>query len=107
MTVREFKVKCPMCEGLIIIDARNGKLIRHFEAGEREKDEKPDPAKFDEALSKVDRVQKEGDNMFADAIKKVTEKKQGLDELFKDVKEKVEEKKDEEDRPEDHPDFWR
>lgn len=104
MVTREFKIKCPMCEGLLIIDARNGKLVRHFEPGENE-DDKPDPAKFDEALGKIDRVKEEGDNMFADAMKKVEDRKKGLDDLFKDAKDKADEKGDE-DRPEDHPDFW-
>ena len=26
MTVRDFKIKCPMCSGYIVIDARNGKV---------------------------------------------------------------------------------
>ena len=106
MTVREFKVKCPMCEGIIVIDARNGKSVRHFEAETRDEDDKPDPAQFDEALNKVSRTKDEGDSVFSDAMKKVSERKSGLDDLFKEAKKKAESKKDEEERPEDKKDFW-
>ena len=105
MVTREFKVKCPMCEGLIVIDARNGKVIRHFEDAEGGEDDKPDPAQFDAALDKVGRVKEEGDALFSDAMKKVTKRKKGLDDLFKEAKKKADEK-EEEDRPEDRPDFW-
>lgn len=103
MTVLEFKVKCPMCEGTIVIDARNGKLIRHWEANQREEDEAPDPAEFDQALDNVDRMEKESDSIFSDAMKKVSDKKKGLEDLFKDASEKAKKKKD---RPEDRKDFW-
>jgi hypothetical protein len=106
MTVREFKVKCPMCEGVIVVDARNGKIIRHFEPDTRDEDDKPDPAQFDAALDKVSKSKDEGDSTFSDAMKKVTERKAGLDDLFKEAKKKAEEKGDEPERPEDHPDFW-
>ena len=105
MTVREFKIKCPMCEGTIIIDARNGKLIRHFEADDREEDEKPDPAEFDQALDKVAKFKEDGDSTFSDAMKKVSERKKGLEELFDDAKKKADEKGYDE-KPEDRDDFW-
>ena len=105
MTVREFKIKCPMCEGIIIIDAGNGKIIRHFEPDVREEDEKPDPALFDEAVDKVSKFKNEGDSTFSDAIKKVSERKKGLDDLFKEARKKAE-GKDDEPRPEDRRDFW-
>ncbi|MBU0756231.1 MAG: hypothetical protein KJ645_13905 [Planctomycetes bacterium] len=95
-----------MCNGIIVIDARNGKIIRHFEADDRAEDEKPDPAKFDEALGKVTRSKQDGDETFSDAIKKITERKVGLDDLFKEAKKKAGDKIDEEPRPEDRPDFW-
>jgi hypothetical protein len=107
MTVREFKIKCPECEATIVIDARNGKYIRHFLADKREKDEKPDPAQFDAALDKVNKPKEDGTAAFSDALKNVEKRKVGLDDLFKDATDKANDKKDEPDRPEDHPDFWR
>jgi hypothetical protein len=105
MTVRDFKIKCPMCNGRLVVDARTGKIIRHWEEDEREEDEKPDPAAFDSALDKVARSKEEGDSSFTEAMKKVSDRKKGLDDLFKEAKKKAEEKGDEE-RPEDQRDFW-
>jgi len=103
MTVLEVKVKCPMCEGIIVIDARNGKLIRHWEKGSDGEDEGPDPAEFDAALDKVDRFKDENDSTFSDAMKKVSERKKGLDDIFNDASKKAKKKGD---RPEDKNDFW-
>lgn len=104
MTVREFKIKCPMCEGIVIIDALNGKIVRHFEPDHRKEDEKPDPAQFDAALDKVAKGQKEGDSTFSDALKKVSEKKTEAEDFLKEIQKKAEEMEDE--RPEDKRDFW-
>ena len=104
MTVRDFKIKCPMCNGFIKIDARNGKIIRHWEESGREEDDKPDPAEFDSALDKVAKFKEEGESTFSDAMKKVSERKKGLDDIFDEAKKKAEEKGDE--RPEDRKDFW-
>jgi predicted CopG family antitoxin len=105
MTVRDFTIKCPMCNGFIKIDARNGKIVRHWEESEREEDDKPDPAEFDAAMGKVAKLKEEGDSTFSEAMKKVSERKKGLNDLFKEAKKKADEKGDEE-RPEDRKDFW-
>ena len=52
MAAKDFRVKCPMCSGIIVVDARNGKIIRHHEPGKEDEDE-VDPALFDSALDKV------------------------------------------------------
>ena len=105
MTVREFKIQCPLCKGFIVVDARNGKIIRHWEASKSEEDEKPDPAQFDEAMDKLVKMKEESDTTFSEAMKKVSKRKKGLDDLFKEAKKKAE-KKGDEIRPEDRPDFW-
>ncbi len=105
MTVLEFKVHCPVCNGIIIIDARNGKIIRHFEADKRGEDDKPDPGGFDDALGKVADKKGKGDSTFADAMKKVSGRKKGLDSLFKDARDKAK-NKDNEEESEDRSDFW-
>ena len=105
MAPKDFRIRCPECEEIIIVDARTGKIIRHFEPGKEDDDEGPDPALFDQALGKVKKVQKEGDSIFDSAFKKIKERRKGLDELFKEAKKKAEEKGDEID-PKDRPDFW-
>ncbi len=105
MTVRDFRIKCPMCKGFIVIDARNGKIIRHWEESEREEDEKPDPAEFDSALDRVAKSKADSESTFSDAMKKESKRKENLGDLFKDAKKKADEKGDEV-RPEDRKDFW-
>lgn len=104
MVAKDFKIKCPMCEGLIIVDSRTGKIIRHHEPG-KEDDEAPDPALFDDALGKVKKTSDEGESIFGDAFKKVKDRRKGLDDAFREAKKKADEKGDEID-PKDRPEFW-
>lgn len=104
MSRKDFKIECPMCEGIIIVDARNGKIIRHHEAG-AEDDDTPDPALFDDAVHTVKKKTDDGESVFTDAFKKVKNRKKGLDKLFGEAKKKADEKGDEFD-PKDRPEFW-
>ena len=104
MSRKDFKITCPLCEGIIIVDARSGKIIRHHEKG-KEDDEAPDPALFDDALGKVKKKGTEGNSVFSDAFNKVKNRKKGLDKLFGEAKKKAVEKGEEID-PKDRPDFW-
>ena len=90
MTVKDFTIRCPMCKGTIVVDARSGKIIRHREHGEgKDDDDAPDPALFDDALGKVKKLKDEGESVFDDAFKKVSKRKKGLDKLFDDARKKA------------------
>ena len=94
MTVKDFKIRCPMCKGTIVVDARSGKIIRHREQGDKkDDDDAPDPALFDDALGKVHKFQKEGESQLDDAFKKVSDRRKGLDKLFEDARKKAKDEK--------------
>jgi len=102
MTAKEFRIKCPHCARIVVVDARTGKIIRHFEQS-KDDDEAPDPALFDDALGKVKKNQDEGETVLDDAFKKFKDRKKGLEGRFRDAKKKADEKGDD---PKDRPDFW-
>lgn len=104
MAAKDYRIKCPMCEGIILVDARTGKIIRHHEPG-RDDDDEPDPALFDNALDKVHKTQNKGESILDDAFNKYKKREKGLDDAFREAKKKADEKGDEFD-PKDRPDFW-
>ena len=98
MTVKDFKIRCPMCKGTIVVDARSGKIIRHREQSEKADDnDAPDPALFDDALGKVHKFKKEGESQLDDAFTKVSKRRKGLDKLFDGARKKAKDEKDDED----------
>ncbi len=105
MKAKDFRIKCPECGEILVVDARTGKMIRHYEKGHEKDDDAPDPALFDNALGKVKKDTNEGDSVFDSAVNTVKDRKKGLDDLFKEAKKKADKKGDKMD-PKDRPEFW-
>jgi hypothetical protein len=89
---RSLIVICPCCHNELDIDIATAKVIRH--GPKLKADEKPDPARFDDALSSIKKREKEVMSAFDRAREGLKDRDRKLDSAFKDAFRRVKETDD-------------
>ena len=88
-----FRVKCPICGGLLTVDERTRKLVGHMtreEAGQSPEE------RFESIINNIQRTKAEQDTRLAAAKKREAERKRRIEDLFKKAQDKAKEAGDEE-----------
>ncbi len=102
--IREYELKCPTCQGFILIDLESGEILGHGtrEQGEAKKNATM-PKALDDVLGRIRAREAAGDDTFSNAVKSVKDSKKKLDQAFEQAKEKAKKKPD--DKPHNPFDF--
>jgi len=88
-----FRVKCPICGGVLTVDERTRKVIEHLT---REETERSPEERFDSIVSSLRKSRAERERRLAEAKRREAERQRHLEDLFKKAQRRVE------DTPEDH-----
>jgi len=90
-----FRVKCPVCGGVLSIDERLRKVVDHITPGQPE--QKPEE-KLGAILHNIEKAKSEQEVRLEAAKQREAQRKQRLDELFKKAQKKAKDAGDE-DKP--------
>jgi len=86
-----FKVKCPICDGILMIDPRTRKVV--FHQAKDEADQGSD-AHFESIVSKLQKAKSEQEQRLETAKAREKERKEHIDRLFSDARTKAREDPD-------------
>ena len=86
-----FRVKCPLCNGILTIDERHRKVVGH--TTEEEIAQKPEQ-KLESLLDKVQKSKSDQDSRLDAAKAREAERQKHIEELFKKAQEKSKEADD-------------
>ena len=90
-----FRVKCPMCGGVLNVDERTRKVVGHMTAEEAART--PDE-QFESIVDGIQKAKSEQEAKLEAARRREAQRKQHVDELFKKAQEKAKESPDEQPR---------
>lgn len=90
-----FRVKCPICHGVLTIDTRTRRVVSHLTR--EQADEKP-AARLDSLMEKVKKAKSEQESKLEAAKQREAGRKGRLEDLFKDAQKKAADS-DEPDKP--------
>lgn len=83
-----FRVKCPICSGVLTIDTRTRKVVSHIS---KEMSEQSHGERFEAIVDKVQKAKAEQEARLQEAKKREAERAEHLDDLFKKAQEKARE----------------
>ena len=90
-----FRVKCPMCSGVLTVDPRTRQVVAHQTAEEAQQ---TSDERFDAIVKGLERSKAEQESRLEAAKAREAGRKKQLDRIFKDAQQKAKENPDE-DRP--------
>lgn len=75
-----FRVKCPICKGILTIDTRTRKVVSHLS---KEMAEQSGDERFESIVGKIQKAKSEQDARLQAAKQREAERKKRLNDLFK------------------------